>query len=348
VRTLSILVLATACISGLLSTAAQAIEAVKGKHYALSERHGPWMIMVASFRNVPEDRREEGLSADEAAQELVHELRTKGIPAYIYSQDAVVGRIETVDRLGREDDRIYAAQRDMICVIAGNYTAIDEETAQKTLQWIKGFTPNFMKQEKSGAIYRQSPGRKGPLGGAFMTINPLLSPEQVARREPDRDLARWNNESRFPLLECKQPYTLQVATFTGRQTTPISGSKYQGKEEQFDRDLHNAASYGLNRAGEEAEHLVDALRRNGVEAYVHHARFQSIVTVGAFKSPQDPAIAVMQREYGPKYKEHPETKQTGLLPETLVVKNPADPQGLPLGCWVYDLNPQVIPVPRIK
>lgn len=347
-RTLCVLVLTATCVLAQFTDQAAAIEAVKGKQYSLSDRHGPWMIMVASFRDVPEDRREEGLTANAAAQELVYELRTKGIPAYTYSQNAVVGRIETVDRLGREDDRIYAAQRDMICVIAGNYASIDEETAQKTLQWIKSFTPEFMKQEKSGAIYRQTPGRKGPLGGAFMTINPMLSPEQVAHRKPDPEIARWNNESRFPLLDCRKPYTLQIATFTGRQTTPINGSKYNGKEEQFDRDLHNASSYGLNRAGEEAEHLTDALRRKGVEAYVHHDRFQSIVTVGGFQSAQDPAIAVMLREYGPKYKEHPETKQTSLLPETLVIPNPADPQGLPLGCWVYDLTPQVIPVPKVR
>lgn len=56
------------------------------------------MIMVASFRNVPEDRREKGLSAEEAAAELVFELREKGIPAYTYSQGAVIEHISTVDR----------------------------------------------------------------------------------------------------------------------------------------------------------------------------------------------------------------------------------------------------------
>ena len=38
------------------------IEAVRGKQYGLTKRHGPWMIMVASFNNPPEYERTEGMS----------------------------------------------------------------------------------------------------------------------------------------------------------------------------------------------------------------------------------------------------------------------------------------------
>lgn len=345
-RALSLLTIAAIVSGTVLADATFAIEAVRGKRYTLTDRHGPWTIMVASFRDVPKDRREEGLSAEEAALELIYELRVAGIPAYLYEQNAVLGRIETVDRLGREDDRIYAAQRDMISVIAGNYTAIDDKTAQKTLQWIKRYEPKFMKEEKSGAIVRQSPGRRGPLSGAFLTINPLLKPDDVARRKPDPEVARWNNSTPFPLLGCKAAYTVQVATFTGRQTTPISGSQYKGNEDQFDRDLKKDTSYGLNRAGEDAEHLVAELRSRGAEAYVHHDRYQSIVTVGGFASPSDQGIIAVQREYGPKYKPHPQSKQDVLQPETLIVNNP-NSGGIPL-VWVYDVTPQIIPVPRYK
>lgn len=334
-------------LAGIQSATAASIEAVKGKQYNLSDRHGPWMIMVASFRDVPRDRREPGLSAEDAAQELVYELRQRGIPAYTYGQKGVLGRIETVDRLGREDERIYAAQRDMICVIAGNYSSINDDVAQKTLEWIKGFTPDFMKDEESGAIVRQSPGRKGPLGGAFLTINPLIKPEDLTRSKPSPEIARWNNSSRFPLLGCKKPYTLQIASFTGRQATPLAGSKYNGKESLFDDELKNESAYGLNRAGEDAEHLVAELRTRGVEAYVHHDRYLSVVTVGSFDSPNDPAIGVLYRNYAPKYKPHPETGQETLMPESLVVPHPSDPQGIP-NVWVFDLSPQVVSVPRAR
>src|SRR5271166_3403812 len=71
------------------SRAASTIEAVKGKHYKLTKRHGPWMIMVASFIKPPVDRRGEGLSPEEAAQQLVYELRLHHIPAYIFRQEEV-------------------------------------------------------------------------------------------------------------------------------------------------------------------------------------------------------------------------------------------------------------------
>jgi len=337
-----------ACLSGAVTVdAASSIEAIRGKEYTLSNRHGPWMIMVASFRDVPKDRREEGLSAEEAAAELVYELRKQGVPAYTHAQEAVVERIETIDRLGRDDDRIFAAQRDMISVIAGNYPTIDDPVAQKTLLWIKRYTPEFMQGEAAGGIYRQSPGRKGPLAGAFMTINPGLKPEDVVRRQPDPEVARWNNSSRFPLLANKGQFSLQVATFTGRNATPLAGSRYQGKEDQFDRELSNPSSYGLNRAGEDAEHLVSELRSRGVEAYVHHDRYESIVTVGSFQSNTDPSIAMFSREYGPSYRPHPQTKQEVLQPYVLMAKNPNNPDGPPLS-WPFDMSLQVIPVPRLR
>ncbi|MBI1348298.1 hypothetical protein GC163_18645 [bacterium] len=327
--------------------AASRIEAIRGKEYRLSERHGPWMIMVASFRDVPKDRREEGLSADEAAAELVYELRQKGIPAYTHAQNAVVERIETVDRLGRDDDRIYAAQRDMISVVAGNYPSIDDPVAQKTLLWIKRYEPEFMRDESAGGIYRQSTTRKGPLSGAFMTINPQVKPEDVIRRKSDPDIVRMNNSTRFPLMSNKGEYTLQVATFTGRHVTPLAGSRFQGKEELFDRELENPSGYGLNRAGEDAEHLVAELRAQGVEAYVHHDRYESIVTIGSFASKNDSNIVRLAREYGPSYRPHPQTQQEVLQPYVVMAKNPADPNAPPLS-WPFDLNLQVIPVPRYR
>lgn len=334
-------------LAGLMSSPSYAIEAVRGKEYQLSDRHGPWMIMVASFRDVPEDRREEGLSASEAAAELVYELRKQGIPAYTYGQGAVVGKVETVDRLGREDDRIYAAQRDMISVIAGNYPSIDDKTAQATLKWVKAYIPEFMKSESSGALFRQTPGRQGPLSGAFLTINPVLKPGDVVRKKLDPDVVRLNNETRYPLMGCKKPYSVQVATFMGRQTTPIAGSRYQGKEEEFDRDLANANSYSLNRAGEDAEQLAAQLRSKNIEAYTHHDRYQSIVTVGGFDSPQDPMISQIIKEFGPKYLPDPNNeKQESLQPQSLVERNPANP-AMPL-VWLFDYQPKVVPVPRKK
>jgi len=85
----SIVVVVTLAIS---CQTAGAIENQKGKTYKLSEKHGPWMIMVSSFRDVrEEDRKTEGMTADEAVSELIYELREKGIPAYTYSLNGPTG-----------------------------------------------------------------------------------------------------------------------------------------------------------------------------------------------------------------------------------------------------------------
>jgi hypothetical protein len=308
---------------------------VRGKNYTLTKDHGPWMVMVGSFRNVPKDRREEGLSAEEAAMELVYELRQSGIPAYTYAQGAVVQKIETVDRLGRDDTREYAAQRDMVCVLAGNWKDINEKEAQKALAAIKKYHPRFMKQEKSGAIFRVTPGQKGPLGGAFMTINPLLTPEEVAQRKGNPELDRINRASMFSLLECKRKYTVQVASFVGKQTIQMA-------EDQFVRRLQDRNSYGLNRAGEDAVQLTKVLREQGVEAYVHHDWYQSIVTIGSFDRPDDPKIEQVARQFGPQLRPDPENpQQNKWLPYTVNIKTSTSAGDLPM-IWVFDLQPRLL------
>lgn len=333
VGTLGLVVLAVSPLWG--------IEAVRGKNYVLTREHGPWMIMVTSFRNVPKDRRTEGLTAEAAALELVYELRKMGIPAYTHAQDAVVQKIETIDRLGREDERIYAAQRDMICVLAGNWKSIDDKEAQKALAAIKKYHPKFLRDEKSGAIYRITPGRKGPLAGAFMTLNPLLKPEEVVKHKPDPEILRFNADAIYPLISCRKNYTVQVATFAG--TTAMSTAAAD-----FDRHLRDPNAYTLNRAGEDASQLVKALREAGVEAYVHHDRYQSIVTIGSFDKPDDPQAEQIMRRYGPAYREDPQNPgQVRLLPYTHMVKTGDKPSDIPL-VWVFDLQPKVIEVPRFR
>jgi hypothetical protein len=333
-------ILCLALLFGCLATApAWSIEAVKGKNYTLTKEHGPWMVMVASFRNVPKDRREEGLSAEDAALELVYELRKAGIPAYTHAQGAVVEKIETVDRQGRDDERIFAAQRDMVCVLAGNWNAIDEKEAQKVLADVKKYQPKFMKAKGSGAIFRVSAGQKGPLGGAFMTINPLLTPEEIAHKKADPVVVQLNHHSRYPLIKAKGKYTVQVATFTGKHAMQVNAN-------EFDRRLADKNSYSLNRAGEDAEQLAAALRQERkVEAYVHHDRFQSIVTVGAFDTPDDPLGTQIRRQFWPQA--NPESQSNRLQPQTLVLPRGNNPGDVPL-VWVFDLQPQVIPVPKVK
>ena len=378
-RTLNLLVLGfvgAACLQA--ATPVHAIENVRGKEYHLTSKHGPWMVMVTSFRNIPADQKSEGLTAEEAAAELVFELRGKGIPAYTFSQDAVKGEFETRNRLGREDHRIYAAQRDMICVLAGNYESIEDRTGQSTLNFIKRFRPEFLKSAKSGAIQRPDAATRGPLTGAFLTINPLLKPEDVVQRTVDKDTKYLNTGIPYPLVKSPHKYTVRVATFTGKSVTPLGNSAYRGRENQFDLNLRTSVGFNIVRAGEDAEQLTAFLRNKGLrnqngdpvlaEAYTYHDKFQSVVTIGGFDSPHDPRIRLIAQYYGPK-----------LVPDTQRLPSSRDPQQVtdeelaklpkvltthteqllppgvdpsssprPLQVWTFDTDPQVMLVPRIK
>ena len=330
----------------------EAIENVRGKTYNLTEKHGPWMIMVTSFRNIHEDdRKTEGLSAEQAASELVFELREKGIPAYSFSQDGKVESIETRDRLGRDDTRIFAAQRDMICVLAGNYDSIDDGVAQKTLNYVKKFYPKFLKNTKNGAVVRSNLGQKGPLAGAFMTTNPLRRPEDIASKKIDNETKFLNSGIDNALIGLKKKYTLQVATFSGKSTTPIGSSAYRGKEGQFDKELKTASGFNIVRSGEDAAQLARSLRQDKIEAYVYHDKFQSIVTVGGFDEKDDPRLRQIYAAFRAKMKPDPQSNsnQEILTPETKILRGQGTAiTDAPLQVWVFDYEPQLIEVPRVK
>ena len=384
VRTLKLITLAVVVAACLQSVSpVQAIENVKGKQYQLTPKHGPWMVMVTSFRNVHDrDMKTEGLTAEEAAAELVFELRKEGIPAYTFSQDAVKGEVDVRNRLGRDDHRIYAAQRDMICVLAGNYESIEDKVGQKTLTYIKKFQPKFLKDAKSGAILRPDAAQRGPLSGAFMTINPVIKPDEVVQRTIDKETKYLNSGIQYPLVKNPHKYTVRVATFEGKSVTPLGNSSYRGREGMFDANLRNPLGLNLDRVGVDAANLAAFLRTTkaklkgqfgdaGIdEAYVFHDKFQSIVTIGGFDSPDDPRIRLIGQYYGPKLvpdlrllnatRRTPEARQAVTqdeiagLPkimtthtEQLLPDNPR-PDTLPLQVWTFDTELKVIPVPRIK
>ena len=82
-------------------SAAEKIEAIKGKKYVLGKQHGPWMIMVASLAEPPPEFRIDGPTKEQAADDLVYELRKKNIPAYVYEQKEEIQSLSTINRGGK-------------------------------------------------------------------------------------------------------------------------------------------------------------------------------------------------------------------------------------------------------
>lgn len=335
---------------------------VRGKKYKLTKQHGPWMIMVASFSEPPPERRTEGMTPGEAASELVFELRKNGIPAYTFSQEDIVEHIETTDRMGREQMRRYVSQQGSVCVLAGNYGSASEKKAQGTLAWIKKFHPRFLqdvqadngfiKKLQNGGLYRLTPGRPGPLSGALLTVNPLLSPEEVQRRERDPLLVKLNGGGEYSLCNNPHKYTIVVASFYGKSLTHVDDQDFESQASQF------KISGSLDDAAQGAWQVARLLRQGNFnitnpqaqgktfEAYIYHDRHKSIVTVGGFDSPQDPRIPEIMTLFGAKVKKSPDTGQNVLTAEMLALPG-NNPGTLPAKTWLFDPYPRVIEVPQL-
>jgi len=334
------------------------IEAVKGKKYRLTKQHGPWMVFVASLSQPKEGFRGEGLTPQEAADELVYELRKQGVPAYTYSQEEEVENLKTVDRRGRLAQRSFLSQKGSVCVLAGNYKSNSSDTAQKTLKWIETkFDPELFATEQatngiftklaSGGVFRSTPGRKRPLQGAFLTVNPLLSPDEARSRKRDPLLLKLNNNSNYTIMNNKGKYTLVIASFYGKSVTSVGESKFQ-KAKQF----FNSESSGLDDAAREANALVYHMRNipapyEPFEAYVFHDRYKSVVTVGSFDSPKDPLIRKAIYGFSAKMRWSPVSNKNVLTGETITLPLRPTAQNPIRKEWLFDPKPRLIEVPKI-
>jgi len=324
------------------------IEAVKGKNYRLTKQHGPWMIMVSSFRNNHyKDTKRPGMTAEEAANQLVYELRRKGIPAYTYTQKGEVAYVNTMDRAGQQDRRIYAAQRGMISVIAGNYPSLDHRVAQDTLEYIKRFQPKFLNDVKSGARMSRTRRKENrPFKTAFLTINPMLSPAEAREREIDPLLIKLNHGAEYSLLDNPAKYTLVVASFPVKSIVS-NGDRNKStawlEKLQLNGDQDDAATNALQFA--------QALRRarqlgydQNYDAFVYHDRHHSIVTVGQFNSSSDPLLLKYAEQFRAKVQTHPITGQDVLTGEVFTI-----PRKPPIQkTWLFDPKPKLIEVPRLS
>jgi len=366
VRSKSRLAVVLAIFAGLAfaasaSRAASTIEAVKGKHYKLTKRHGPWMIMVASFTKPPEDRRGEGMTPEQAAEELVYELRLHHIPAYTFRQEEVEEEVEVVGRRTMTPQKAKVRNwAGGICVLAGNYPSSNDKVAQETLHYIKKFEPQFLsdvetanlaapgsaiKRSKSGGIFRTTKDRPEPFSGAFMTTNPLLSEEELAVRRRDPFIIKLNSGSEYSLLTNPKRYTVIIATFQGRYYTQVS--KESPDDHKFSLD-----NSPLNDAGERAWELCSALRHarslgydREFEAYVYHDRYSSIVTVGSFDSKDDPRIVEIQNFFGAKVTQVKADGTPSLGAEAFAIPHHPRPNES-VKTWIFDPYPELIEVPR--
>ncbi|MBI1311062.1 hypothetical protein GC176_07115 [bacterium] len=326
------------------SVQAARIDATKGREYRITKEHGPWMIMVASFSQPHESSRRDGKTPKEAADELVFALRKKGIPAYAFQLNEVAESIQTTDRTGRNRTASLRARQENISVIAGNYETLDDRKGQQTLKYIKQLDLNSLNLDswQKEARFRPTPGKPKPFSGAFLTLNPLLSPEEIAEKKRDPLLLKLNSGAEYSIIENPGKYTLVVATFKGLSMTQFANR--EAPDFQVSGSLDDAAE----RAWTVTKMLREGLFEKGsqqqgrtFEAYTFHDHYDSLVTIGSFETPDDPRIAQLYEIFKAKTRvaQNGRPFTTG---ESILI--PGDPPET----VVFDPSPRLIPVPQIR
>lgn len=309
------------------------VEAVPGKRYPLHELHGPHMILVTTLRDVDYADGSDGLSAEEAADKIVYQLRRIGIPAYVYKQEETLG-----------DNGRYIARQEGIAIMAGNFPSPDHRHAEVVLRHIQEkFRPSFIDDEKSGAIIVDEAVKK-PFKRAFIVANPL---RRDLGQEVDPELVKLNSRNGdVSLLKNKGTYSVKVASFSGKAVLQVSGRKSKNGAKSL--ALFDDSDESASEAWELATALREATKYGydrDYDAWVFHDQRKSYVTVGSFDSPDDPQVRQLIEEFRAKNKPNPKTGVTQRTPELFSIpKNPVG-QSLPDRLWFFDEVPRAIRIP---
>lgn len=322
--------------------------------YPISDANGPWMIMAATFS---------GEGAEEQARQLIHELRRDfKLPAYSYRKKFEYSkpvRGKGLTPQGEAPLMHYSRGEDVVetAVLVGDYPSVDDPEAQRVLKKLKHARPKSLEvspdqSHQALANYRklQAQAKKvlfakfgesderGPMGNAFVVTNPLLPHEYFVPKGIDKLVVEMNREVPHSLLDCPEPYTVKVATFTGHAVILD-----QKRMDEIERG-RMPRSY-LEDAAKSAHLLTEALRKKGYEAYEFHDRCSSIVTVGSFSSvgtkrPDgkieiNPAIHTIMKTFG---------AETSIEPG----KEAKVGQPKKLGPIPFDVQPVPVEVPRMS
>lgn len=264
-----------------------------GGELALTQDNGPWLIVASSFS---------GDGAEGQARALAEELRGKfRMAAYVHEMSFKFGDDnpgQGLDNYGAPTKRHYRRgdQAHEIAVLVGNFPSIDDPEGQQMLARIKSLEPDALnvdadKTAQSMAKVHQfeealkeklgsKSKKRGPMGQAFFTRNPILPREYFVPKGVDAFVAKMNEGVEHSLLDCPGQKSIQVATFRGK--TILQTSAQEPESKSFFGGRKREERNPLVEAAENAHLLTKELRDHGWEAYEFHDRMESIVTIGAF------------------------------------------------------------------
>jgi hypothetical protein len=131
-----------------------------------------------------------------------------------------------------------------------------------------------------------------PFTSSFVTRNPSVPPDTQPKSKFDPAWKEFNKEEEYSLLHCPKKYTLVVKEYSGAAVIQphAQSSSFLDKLGLGGKKMGET----ITAAGYQAHALAELLDKLGMKPYVLHTRNNSIVTVGAFDSPEDPEMARMQ------------------------------------------------------
>ncbi len=202
--------------------------------------------------------------------------------------------------------------RDQIGVLVGGFQS--EADAQKALALVKKWpSPKNELLMDGSAIVKPGPDGKpvvqstrlNPYLSAFVVPNPSAPRDHSARSARpafDPFIIRLNEDNPYNLLKAKKSWTLAVKSFT----SPVEIVNKNSDTSLMRKFAKSKGANVLAAGAEQAEAMAKAIRAMkdpsgqslNLEAFVLHTRSASLVTIGQYDDPNDPALLATKRLLG--------------------------------------------------
>ena len=278
-------------------------DASNGDGLMLNERSGPWLVMCASFS---------GDAGVRKAENLAQELRGRhGLKAYVFRHEFDHTKKLQSSAIPSDHHIVQAkmqpataASYEEVAVMVGDFPAIDDAQAQKTLSKIKTLSADSMDASLTGAAESDLSAERirqwrsnsenlpqgtttgnGAFRAAFLLPNPMLPDEYFESQKLDDFVIALNRSREIDHSLLKNPgiYTVRVASFQGESTFNLGEIEEKEREMKWlSRNKKKVKSSKLAVAGHKAHMLTEEFRKLGVEAYEFHDRNESFVCLGSF------------------------------------------------------------------
>jgi hypothetical protein len=268
--------------------------------YKVTPEAGVWMVLAGSYK---------GPDGHNLALQLMYQLRSRdNYPAFVFDfsegkrreQEANIAAMQR--NLPGVPPRTPRPIEDEFGVLVGGYKTMDD--ARDAMEKIRKLPLPVLKLPSDKPAYDMIPfidkktgEEKGtvavnPFWRSFVVRNPTVPVEKPDPNKADKFMKELNGDEKYSLLKCKHAWTLVVKQYEGVSVIQPPTTDYKIFK-IFAKDDKN--SEVLNAAALNAHNLAEALRKKDLEAYVLHTRRSSLVTVGAFDSPDDPQLIRMQK-----------------------------------------------------